>query len=113
MIDKFQFPFEKMMILADNDQDYLVELKTLYIDFFKNLMEEYPRLLTEQNFKDLRVFLHKIKPAVKYLELNLLENLLNQGILMLKNTNYEISQAENIIKDIIIICQKSLEKLQE
>ncbi len=98
----------KIYELADNDKEYLLELKQLYHNFFTNLIIQYDELLRNQKTKDLSLLIHKIKPAMQYICLKDLEKLLNDGILMLKNANHSPEKINENIQKVVWICEGSL-----
>lgn len=104
----------KIKELADDDKEYLLELKQLYINFFTNLMNEYGELFKNQKSKELSVMIHKIKPAMQYVDLYDLEELLNDGLFMVQNPiSYVEKKADENIKEVINICEDSLIKINQ
>ncbi|TAE68705.1 MAG: hypothetical protein EAZ85_13910 [Bacteroidetes bacterium] len=103
----------KIYELADNDKEYLLELRQLYLNFFSNLIIQYENLLKEEKKKELSVMIHKIKPAMQYLHLQKLEDLLNEGVLMLKNTTNSTEKMNENIKKVIIFCEEALKEIHK
>lgn len=104
----------KIKELADGDITYLRELKQLYINFFTNLMNEYSPLCKEKKAKELSVMIHKVKPAMQYIDLYELEELLNDALFMVQNPiSYVEQKIDENIKEVIKICQESLQKVHQ
>lgn len=99
------FPYERLQEMASFDEEYTQELKKLYIKFFNEFPAHYHDCTIANPSKEKLAMLdHKHKPALAYLDLEILAKEIKQGRDLLENYPEKTKELTQINENIKNIC---------
>lgn len=99
--------------LADGDPEYEQELKELYIQFLKDLKQNYQELMEAKELEKLKAMAHKAKPSIVLLDLNSLEEEMNYGKSLLMIEKSEKRFMKESVQRMLEDCDYFLGLLEE
>jgi hypothetical protein len=98
------YDFTNIFALSEDDEAFRAELVASYLSSFKSLPIEIGFALRQRDANGVRFAIHKVKAAVRLVNANELDHLLDRSLGSLTHENTPAEEVERVTKEIEVRC---------
>jgi hypothetical protein len=102
-----------LQALQIGDQAFQKKMILMYMDSFEEFKTHYRHALINRNVKLVQELLHKMRPAFQIIQVDLLNNLIDQGVQLVKDPASDTEMLTQIIERVEYLSSRIISDLSE